>query len=99
MTMPTSFIRDGQLYGRVTIDFAGGWRAAPARALVQDVLSRAHGFRTARHLTKALAVAGGRFRVAIARRAVKALTRQLLILIEAGCIELYVAGRRVRAGR
>jgi hypothetical protein len=53
------------------------------------------GIRTARRLTKAIAVAGGRFRVAIAQRAVKRLKRRLLV--ELGLIELFVAGRRVGA--
>ena len=95
--MPRTFERDGELFDRVTIDFAGGRNAPQARAFVHDVLIRAHGYRTARRLTKALAVAGGRFRTAIARRAVTALKRRLLLLVRTGVINLYVAGRRVRA--
>ena len=78
--MPRTFEFDGELFDRVTIDFAGGRNAPQVRAFVHDVLIRAHGYRTARRLTKALAMAGGRFRVAIARRAVKALKRRLFFL-------------------
>ena len=95
--MPRTFQRDGEVFDRVTIDFAGGRNAPQVRAFVHDALIRAHGYRTASRLTKALAVAGGRFRVAIARRAVKALQRRLLLLVRTGSIDLYVAGRRVRA--
>lgn len=97
MMMPRTFTRNGQSFDRVTIDFAGGPGACQARAFVHDVLIRAHGLRTARRLTKAVAVAGGRFRVAIARRAVKALKRRLRLLVELGLIELFVAGRRIGA--
>lgn len=97
MLIPRTFIQDGELFDRVTIEFTGGPRAPQARAVVHDVLSRAHGFRTTRRLTKALALAGGRFRVAIAHRAIKALKRRLLLLVEAGLIKLFVAGQRVRA--
>lgn len=95
--MPKSFSYRGQWFERVTIVFAGGGGACQARSFVQDVLHRAHGFRTARNLTVELARRGGRFRVAIARRAVKKLCRRLTLLIEAGLIELFVAGRRVEA--
>ncbi|MER8817196.1 hypothetical protein NKJ36_25045 [Mesorhizobium sp. M0142] len=95
MVMPKMFIRSGELYYRVSIIFTGGRYAPQVRAFVHDVVIRAHGLRTARRLTKALAVKGGLFRVAIARRAVKALKRRLLLLIDAGLIKLFVGGRRV----
>ena len=93
--MRRTFTVNGETFDRVTIDFAGGSRACQARAYAHDVLVRAHGFPTARHLTRALAVAGGRFRVAIARRKVKMLKRRLRLLVEAGLIRLFVAGQRV----
>jgi hypothetical protein len=95
MTMPPTFYQKGQWYDRVTVEFAGGLQACQARALVHDALIRAHGFPAARRLTKVLAVAGGRFRVAIARCKVKALVRRLRLLLKAGLIKLFVAGRRV----
>jgi hypothetical protein len=95
--MPPAFERDGELFDRVTIDFAAGRNAAHAGTLVHDALIRAHGYRMARRFTKALAVAGGRFPVAIARRAVKALKRRLRLIDRTGLIDLYVAGRRMRA--
>jgi hypothetical protein len=59
------------------------------------VLHRAHGFGTAKRLTDELARRGGRFRVAIARRVVGRLKRRLKLLVEAGLIRLFVAGRLV----
>lgn len=96
--MQKTFTRCGEIFDRVTIVFAGGRTAPQARAVVQDALARAHGFRTFRWLTDNLAVAGGRFRVAIARRVVKALKRRLHFLIAAGLVRLFVAGRRVPVG-
>ena len=93
--MPRSFYRNGQWFDRVTIDFIRGHNAPQTRAFVHDALIRTHGFRTARRLTKALAVAGGRFRVAIAQRAIKVLKRSLRLLVRTGWIDLYVAGQRV----
>lgn len=95
--MPPSFFHQGERFYRVTIDFKGGASASQARAFVQDVLHRAHGFQTATDLTDRLARKGGRFRVAIARRAVKRLKRRLMLLVEAGLIRLFVAGRLVES--
>jgi hypothetical protein len=95
--MPPSFVYRGEKFDRVTVLFKGGPSACQARAFVQDVLHRAHGFRTATNLTNKLAQQGGRFRVAIARRVVRELKRRLKLLIEAGLIRLFVAGRLVEA--
>lgn len=95
--IPRSFLRNGKLFYRVTIDFVGGIGACQARALVHDVLIRAHGFRTARRLTDLLATVGGRFQTAIARSEIRALKERLGLLVNAGLIDLYVAGRRVEA--
>jgi len=95
MGMPRTFVRKGLSFDRVTIVFKKGAAASQARAFVADVLHRAHGFRTASRLTDVLARSGGRFRVAIAQQKVRALTRRLRLLIEAGLITLFVAGRRV----
>lgn len=95
MAMPRTFLRRGQAFDRVTIDFAGGAGAAQARAFVHDVLIRAHGFAMAHRLTKRLAVSGGRFRTAVAHRKIKALIRCLRLLIDNGLIKVFVAGKRV----
>ena len=93
--MPRSFVHRGQWFDRVTIIFAGGPSACQARAFVQDVLHRTHGFRTAKHLTDKLARKGGRFCTAIARRVVTQLRRRLKLLVRSGLITLFVAGKRV----
>lgn len=95
--MPESFILRGELFDRVTILFRGGTSASQVRSYVQDVLHRAHGFVTATNLTDALARRGGRFRVPIARRAVKKLKRRLRPMIAAGMIHVFVAGASVTA--
>lgn len=94
--MPRSFKRDGRIFDRVTIDFTDSSNAAQVRAFVHDVLICAHGYNTARRLTKRLAMSGGRFRVAIARYKVRALRKRLLPLIRGNMIALFVAGQRVR---
>ena len=96
--MPKSFALRGETFVRVTILFEGGTSASQARSFVQDVLHRAHGFTTATGLTDALALRGGRFRVAIARRAARKLKRRLLPMIAAGLIRVFVAGEPVIAG-
>jgi hypothetical protein len=93
--MPPTFFHRGERFDRVTILFKRGASACQARSFVQDVLHRAHGFKTAKRLTDELARGGGRFRVAIARRVVGRLKRRLKLLIEAGLIRLFVAGRLV----
>jgi len=95
--VPPSFVYRGERFDRVTVQFKGGSSACQARAFVQDALHRTHGFRTATNLTDKLARKGGRFRVAIARRVVGRLRRRLKLLIEAGLIRLFVAGRLVEA--
>lgn len=93
--MARTFIRNGQIFDRVTIDFVAQKRAPQARAWVNDSLIRAHGYRTAARLTQARIKKDGRFRVAIARRKIKALKFRLRPLLESEMIDLFVAGRRV----
>ena len=95
MMMARTFTRDGETFDRVTIDFVAPRRARQARALVHDALIRAHGFRTAARLTQVRIEKDGRFRVAIARKKIKALKFRLRPLLEGQVIDLFVAGRRV----
>jgi hypothetical protein len=95
--LPRTFLRRGELFYRVTILFCGGSSASQVRAYVQDVLHRAHGFTTATGLTDSLAKGSGRFRVPVARRAVKKLTHRLRPMIAAGMIHVFVAGEAVTA--
>ena len=93
--MLSTFIYRGKIFNRVTIKFMGGPAAAQARAFVHDVLIRAHGFATATRLTKKLAEAGGQFRTAVAKAKIKILKRRLRLLVDAGLIKLFVAGKLV----
>ena len=93
--IPRTFLHQGKWFDRVTIRFAGGKAARQSRAYVQDVLIRTHGYPTIRRLTDALAAAGGRFQLAVARSRVKALRRRLRLLIDAGLVDVWVRGQRV----
>lgn len=95
--IPRSFYSNGQRFDRVSIVFVQSQFALQARALVHDALIRAHGYKTAHHLTRRLVEARRMFRVGVAHNKIRALKRRLRLLVEAGIIKLFVAGRRVSA--
>jgi hypothetical protein len=95
--IPRSFYSNGRRFDRVSIVFVQSRFALQARALVHDALIRTHGFKTAHHLTCRLVEARRVFRVGVAHNKIGGLKRRLRLLIEAGIIKLFVAGRRVCA--
>jgi len=93
--IPRTFVRNGETFDRVTIDFVERKQARQARPVVHDALIRAHGFSTTTRLTQRRVETVGRFRVAIARKKIKALTSRLRPLLKDKIIKLFVAGRRL----
>lgn len=94
-----SFFVNGERYDRLSIRFACGWRTEQVRAVVQDAIIRAHGFRAIRDLTDGRARSGQRFQVAIARRKISLIVKRLRELVLKRRILVWIAGSRLRLGK